>query len=176
MTCLAAGRFVLRPFEDADAAAFAASVRESAASIARWMDWARADYDEAAARQWFEHCREALATGSAHEFGIFDAATGDLVGGAGLNQINALHGVANLGYWVRASRRRQGAALAAARALAQHGFGALALTRVEIVVAVGNDASERVARAAGGVHECVARNRLRIGGHPVPAHVFSLVP
>jgi RimJ/RimL family protein N-acetyltransferase len=47
--------------------------------------------------------------------------------------------------------------------------------RVEIVVAVGNHASERVARKSGALHECVARNRLWIRDQPVAASVFSLV-
>ena len=46
----------------------------------------------------------------------------------------------------------------------------------EIVVAVGNHASEGVARRAGAQWECVARNRLQLHGAAVPASVFSLVP
>ena len=60
--------------------------------------------------------------------------------------------------------------------LAHFGFETLALNRIEIVVAVGNLASERVAQKSGALLECVARNRLLIHGVPVPASVFSLVP
>jgi RimJ/RimL family protein N-acetyltransferase len=98
------------------------------------------------------------------------------VGAAGLNRIDPLHGMANLGYWTRTSRLRQGAALAATRALQAIAFETLGLTRLEIVVAEGNEGSVAVARLAGGTRECLARNRLRVGGRPVPAHVFSLVP
>ena len=58
----------------------------------------------------------------------------------------------------------------------KYAFGSLALHRVEIVVAVGNDASEGVARKSGALFECIARNRLLIRGVSVPASVFSLVP
>ena len=60
--------------------------------------------------------------------------------------------------------------------LSAFGFETLAFTRIEIVVAQGNQASQRVARAAGAQFECVARNRLMIRGEPVAASVFSLIP
>jgi RimJ/RimL family protein N-acetyltransferase len=171
-----AGRYMLRPLEDEDAYAMAEAVRESAASISRWMDWAHAAYTPDEALAWIVACREARADGVSHEFGVFDPADGCLVGAAGLNRIDALHGTANLGYWTRASRQRQGVALAATRALQGFAFETLGLTRVEIVVAEGNEGSVAVARLAGGSRECLALNRLRVGGRPVPAHVFALLP
>jgi RimJ/RimL family protein N-acetyltransferase len=87
-----------------------------------------------------------------------------------------LHGFCNLGYWVRTSAQGQGAALAAIRALSRFAFERLGQSRVEIVVADGNLPSLGVARKAGAVHECLARNRLNLHGHPVAAHVLSLVP
>ena len=100
----------------------------------------------------------------------------DYVGNAGLNQFNRAHHFCNLGYWVRASAQRQGAGLAAIRALACFAFEALGQARVEIVVADGNLPSLALARRAGAVHECLARNRLTLHGRPVAAHVLSLVP
>jgi RimJ/RimL family protein N-acetyltransferase len=176
MNQLHTGHFLLRPFTKADAPAFAEAVRESAASVGQWMDWANAGYTEDEALSWFAFCDASRTAGSAHEFGIFldDGVT--LVGGAGLNQFNTLHGFCNLGYWVRASQQRRGAALGAVQVLARHAFEALKLSRVEIVIADGNLPSLAVARKAGAVHECLARNRLQLHGGPVAAHVFSLVP
>jgi RimJ/RimL family protein N-acetyltransferase len=176
MTQLRSARFLLRPFTNADAPAFAAAVRESVSTVGRWMDWAHADYTEEDALAWFALCDAARADGTGHEFGIFLDDGGTLVGGAGLNHFNTLHGFCNLGYWIRASCQRQGAALAAVDALARHAFDVLKQSRVEIVVADGNAPSFGVARKAGATWECLARNRLRLGGKPVAAHVFSLVP
>jgi RimJ/RimL family protein N-acetyltransferase len=176
MTQLRTARFLLRPFNEADAPAFAAAVRESASSVGLWMDWAHAAYSEDEALAWFALCDAARAAGSGHEFGIFLEDGETLAGGAGLNHFNTLHGFCNLGYWVRASCQRQGAALAAVDALARHAFDVLKQSRVEIVVADGNLPSFGVARKAGATWECLARNRLRMQGKPVAAHVFSLVP
>lgn len=176
MTQLHTGHFLLRPFTKADAPAFAEAVRESMASVGQWMGWAHAGYTVDEARSWFAFCDAARAAGSAHEFGIFLQDGGTLVGGAGLNQFNTVHGFCNLGYWVRASQQRQGAALAAVDALVRHAFDTLKQTRVEIVVADGNLPSLAVARKAGAMWECLARNRLQLHGGPVAAHLLSLVP
>jgi RimJ/RimL family protein N-acetyltransferase len=171
-----AGDFLLRPLVPDDATAMAAAVRESMASLGPWMPWAHAGYDDADALAWIAFCDAARADGSAYEFGIFNNGGRDYVGAAGLNQFNRLHGFCNLGYWVRTSAQRQGAALAAIRALARVAFDRFGQTRVEIVVADGNLPSLAVARKAGAVHECLARNRLNLHGRPVAAHVLSLVP
>lgn len=81
----------------------------------------------------------------------------------------------NLGYWVRTSRTRSGVASAATRLIARFGFLSLGLQRLEIVVAVGNQASERVAEKAGATREGVLRKRLLIHGQPHDAVLYSLV-
>ena len=167
---------LLRPFEDPDAPAFARAARESSGSVGPWLPWCHAGYTEQEALDWFAHCRSGELSGRAFEFGIFSTADGELLGGAGLNEINPQHRLCNLGYWVRQSRQRQGIASGSARALAQFGFDSLQLQRIEIVAALGNEASAAVARKAGARLECVARNRLRIGDSAVAAMVFSLVP
>lgn len=164
---------LLRPFEDADAEAFAGAVRESVRSVSRWMGWASADYGQAQALAWFAACRAQRDAGTALEFGIFCPHSGALLGGAGLNEIRREHRFCNLGYWVRQSRQGQGVASRSVRLLAAHAF-AHGLRRVEIVVAVGNTASERVAVRCGALHEGIARNRLLINDQSVPAHMFSL--
>ena len=167
---------LLRPFEDPDAPAFARAARESSGSVGPWLPWCHASYTEQEALDWFARCRAGELSGQAFEFGIFSTTDGELLGGAGLNEINPQHRLCNLGYWVRQSRQRQGIASGSARALAQFGFDSLQLQRIEIVAALGNEASAAVARKAGARLECVARNRLRIGDSAVAAMVFSLVP
>ena len=98
---------MLRPFEDADAPSFAAAVRESTHTVGRWMPWAVADYTPAQALEWFAVCRRAREQGVGHEFGIFDLATDTFVGGAGLNQFNALHGFCKAGATLECTARNR---------------------------------------------------------------------
>jgi RimJ/RimL family protein N-acetyltransferase len=168
-------QFILRPFMDSDAPAMSAAVQESMGTVGRWMSWAKPDFSEYDAACWFASCNQSRASGVAHEFGIFDH-DGQFVGGCGLNTIQSLNKLCNLGYWVRRSRQGHGAAAQATLALRDLAFQRLALSRVEIVVADGNHASIAVARKVGAMYECLAQNRLQLHGQPVAAHVFSLTP
>ena len=166
----------LRPFEPHDVAAFVAAVRESHASVGRWMNWCPRDYTVADAEIWFALASKHLHEGTVYELGIFSSNRTDVLGGVGLNQFNREHNFCNLGYWVRESRQGQGIATRAARALAEFGFRELKLGRIEIVVAQGNGPSQRVAQKIGATFECVARNRLVVDGRAQAAAVYSLVP
>jgi RimJ/RimL family protein N-acetyltransferase len=169
------GKFLIRPFIESDAPAFAEAIRESGPTVGEWMAWAHPGYTESDALSWFAHCSQERANGTSHEYGIFDAEVGTLIGGCGLNQFNAVNGFCNLGYWVRQSWQRRGAASAAIQALCHFAFTELGLGRVEIVVAANNEPSLALATKVGASRECLARNRLKVHGQFVDAYVFSLV-
>ena len=173
---LVSGRFQLRPFVESDLPSFVEAVLESTATVGKWMSWAHANYTTADAVAWFAHCDSEWASCSSYEFGIFDAESSSFVGGCGLNQFNTVNGFCNLGYWVRQSWQRKGAALAAVDALSQFAFAELNLGRVEIVVAQHNAPSLALAERSGAVRECLARNRLKVHGEFTDAYVFSLIP
>jgi ribosomal-protein-serine acetyltransferase len=154
-------RLLLRAFKLADAPAFVEAVRESVDSVGRWMPWCHAQYSLDEARLWIGRCLQAWASGGQHEFGFFDAHSGRLLGGGGLNGRHADLPQANLGYWVRQSAQRQGLAVEATGLLAQHGFADLGLQRLEIVVAQGNAPSATVAQRAGAQCEGLLRRRVR---------------
>lgn len=168
--------FIFRPFTPGDAPDFVDAVVESSSTLAPWMPWANPHYSEAEAHAWIERCQQGWSDRSGFEFGIFDAHSGAFVGGCGLNHFNHLHEFCNLGYWVRQSFHRRGAATQAVRTLARFGFDELKLGRIEIVVGVGNTASLGTARKAGAIEEGVARNRLKLGDGFVDAHMLALVP
>jgi ribosomal-protein-serine acetyltransferase len=167
---------VFRSYTLDDAPAYLAAVLESVEIVGRWMPWCHKGYSLGEAVQWFADCDASRAAETAFEFGIFEEESGVFLGGAGLNQICWQNSFCNLGYWVRQTQQRKGIASRSVRALADHAFRVVGLQRVEIVVALGNDASEGVARKCAALEEGVARNRLIVGGVSVPARMFSLVP
>jgi RimJ/RimL family protein N-acetyltransferase len=176
MAPIDAGVFQLRPYATEDADELVRASRESVATVGRWMPWCHADYVAAEALEWIAHTSACLADRSAFELALVSKEDGRLIGGAGLNQFNVRNNFCNLGYWVRQSWQRRGAASASARALANFGFAHLLLSRIEIVVQDGNVASQRVAENAGARREGLARNRLFILGQPVDAVMYALVP
>jgi len=173
---LGSANYLLRPPVPDDAPDYVDAVLESIPTLAPWMPWAHEEYSMAEALHWIDWCRQGWEERSRFAFSIVDAVSGAFVGGCGLNQINDMHRFCNLGYWVRQSFQRRGAATEAIRALSAFAFTELSMGRVEITVAMGNAASLGAARKAGAVHEGVARNRLKQGDRFIDAHMLSLVP
>jgi ribosomal-protein-serine acetyltransferase len=164
----------LRAYEPEDAPALWEAARESVGEVYPWLAWCHPQYSMAEAEQWVRSRAPLAAEGREYAFAIVGA-DGRLLGGCGVNQINRAHRLGNLGYWVRTSATRRGVATEAVRQVADFAFGNTDLVRLEIVGAVGNDASQRVAERAGAVREGVLRQRLLVHGRPVDAVMFSLV-
>lgn len=116
------------------------------------------------------------AKDSQYSFAIFDAKDGAFLGSVGLNGVNRAHNFANLGYWVRSSRTGHGFASAATRLVAWFGLKEIGLGRLEILVGVDNQPSQRVAEKAGARREGILRNRLVIQSRPQDAVLYSFVP
>ena len=165
----------LRPYRSTDASALLPAVRESIEPVGRWLPWCHAGYDAGDADAWIRHCAKSWRSGDEFAFAVFDAGSDDFLGGAGLNQRNRTHNFMNLGYWVRASRQKQGIASRAARLVAAFGFESLGLTRIEILAEAENRASRRVAESIGARLETIARNRLVAPGRVLDAALYSLV-
>lgn len=175
-TLLTDNVIALRPAGVEDTCALVDAVQESVGEIMPWMDWCTPEYDEDTARGWLASLPPSWDAGNRYAFAITDAADGRFLGCAGLNHINRFYRMANLGYWVRTSATGGGVATRAARLVARFGFEKLGLLRAEIVVAVGNKASLRVAEKAGAKREGVLRNRLRVGELVLEAVMHSLTP
>jgi ribosomal-protein-serine acetyltransferase len=165
---------VLHPNRVEFAADLCAAAAESIGTVGRWMTWCRSGVAQAEAVEWYRRCERNWDDGSEYEFSLFSR-SGQFLGAAGLNQFNATHNLANLGYWIRESQQRRGLATQAARALAGFGLETLKLNRIEIVAAEGNVASRGVAEKIGAKFEGVLRNRLMIHGMAHDAAMYSLI-
>jgi RimJ/RimL family protein N-acetyltransferase len=173
---LAEGPLLLRAWRPDDAPALHMAVQESLETVGRWLPWCHAGYDLDEAQAWIGHCREGWAKEEHFAFGVFERASGTLLGSVGLNQRNRMHRSAALGYWVRQSRQGEGIARRAAKLAAGFGFETLGLVRIEIVALVDNQASRRTAEQAGSRFECIARHRLWVRDKACDAAVYALVP
>jgi len=169
------GPLLIRPYREEDAGALYDAVRESVSEVSQWLPWCHENYSLSESRE-FTSSRAIAAQGDEwYSFAIFEREGGRFLGGVGLNFINRVHQLANLGYWVRTSAAGRGVATGATRAVARFGFERLGLKRIEIVAAVNNLSSQRVAEKAGAVREGLLRKRLLIRGEAHDAVLFSLV-
>lgn len=166
---------LIRTLREGDADALYEAARESIAEVSPWLPWCHENYSIEETRE-FIASRELASQGDEwYSFGIFEKDGSRFLGGVGINFINRVHQIANLGYWVRTSAAGRGLATKATRLVANFAFEQLGLQRIEIVAAVGNIPSQRVAERAGAVREGVLRNRLLIRGESQDAVMFSLV-
>ncbi|MGH8122399.1 MAG: GNAT family N-acetyltransferase [Rudaea sp.] len=171
-----AGGIRIRKYRSDDMLRLVVAVRESVRTVGRWQGWCHSAYAQSDGMAWIEHCISAWDTGQRYEFAIVDAANGGYLGGIGINQRNLENNFANVGYWVRESCHARGVATQATRLAIGFAFDVLGLTRIEIIAAVDNLASRRVAEKTGATLEGIARNRLLLNGAPLPAAVYAMVP
>ena len=140
------GTIAIRTYQSSDVHPCFEAARESIAEVSRHLPWLHQEYSIEETRMWIEKTVPKLwEQQSEYHFVITEVATGSVLGGCGLDQVNWVDQTANLGYWVRTSRTRQGVATAAAKLLVRFGFDQLRLKRIDVVTSINNIPSARVA-------------------------------
>jgi len=175
-TELTSGRLRLRVCRNEDADAVFDAEAESYDRLCPWFWWCHPRHSREQCRSWARGRADAWRADEEYSFLILDSETGRVFGCAWLNAIDRTAMRASLGYWVRSSSTGKGIATEAARLVARWGFDALKLQRIELVLAVGNKESERVAHKLGAIREGVARRRLRVNDKNQDAFVYSILP
>lgn len=170
------GIVAIRPFEFGDEYELHKAVQESLPELGPWMSWATPNYTQDVAKNFVTVTRAEWMRGGLYSFAITDANTNEFLGGCGLSHIHPVYQFCNLGYWVRTPRHGCGFAGRAAKLAARYAFEHIKLIRAEIVIAVGNHASKRVAEKIGAHYEGILLNRMTVGKNIYDAHMFSLLP
>jgi RimJ/RimL family protein N-acetyltransferase len=168
-------RVLLRAFRLDDAEAVYEAVCESKAELAPWMPWCHPEYSINDTIDFLKKRGEAFQTTSEYTFAVVERSTGRLVGATGINEYSPAKLAANHGYWLRTGATGRGYATEASRLVTRWVFTAIELERLEIMVAVGNLRSQRVAERVGAVREGMLRKSLRMHGVQHDAVVYSLV-
>lgn len=167
-------QIVVRPHRPEDAEPLRAAVLESVGELGPWMPWCHPGYSQAEAHEWVTSCERKFREGTEFEFVISNPA-GDFLGVCGLNSINEVYRLANLGYWLRTSATGRGIATVAVRQVIEFAFRRANLGRLEIVCAVGNKRSQRVAEKVGALREAVLHDRLVLHGQAHDAVLYAVL-
>jgi len=173
---LAGGFIEIRRYDESYVDQVYEAVDESRAELIPWMFWVTPEYSIDDARTYAAKMKQAWDNREIFSFIVFDRTTERVIGGCGLNNLDNINRRANLGYWVRSSETGRGVATLATRLLAGIAFEDIGLIRLELVMAIENKASRRVAEKAGARFEGVLRNRLLLRDGPHDAYSFSLIP
>ena len=170
------GLLLLRPFRLDDVGQVYECVHESLTDLKPWMSWAYDGYTQQDTETYIRVTRARWEEDALFAVAITDANTGEILGGCGLGVKHPVYHLSNLGYWVRSSRHGQGIAGRAAKLIARFGFEKTGIIRAEIVMAVPNEKSRRVAEKLGAHYEGILLNRMVVGKTIYDAHMFSLLP
>ncbi|GAB3815877.1 GNAT family N-acetyltransferase [Micromonospora zhanjiangensis] len=147
---------LLRPWRVDDAPAVLAALTDPA--VERWNAQGVTDLERAT--DWIRR-RADWSDGSHVSLAVTDPSGETLSGAVSLHQIRGDN--AAVGYWTAAGARGRGVASRAVDALTTWAFGERCLHRIEIVHAVANEASCRVATRAGYRLEGTMRESHRYG-------------
>ena len=106
---LAAGeKYRLVPFDVSFTEALFEAVQESRNELLRFVSWYYPEYSMEDARRWLQARERERFEGRSYDFAITDAGNGELIGGCGIDRIQARNRLGDLYYWVRTSQTQQG--------------------------------------------------------------------
>lgn len=136
------------------------AVIESISDIEKWSVWVHKPgaVSEEEIQKWMQQAALDFLDRKNMFVHAFDAVTGRLVGGAGLEPINWQIPSLSISYWVRSSCANKGYATEMTRALVRYSFAVLHVNRISIFCDVNNAASKRVIEKSGFRFECLAKN------------------
>jgi ribosomal-protein-alanine N-acetyltransferase len=168
------GVVLLRAWREDDVAQLVAACQDP--EIPRWTA-APDPYTEADALAWVRGEPVAVEPpGTRVSFAVADATDDDLLLGS-MSIMRVERGrLGEIGYWTASWARGRGFMPRAVRVLAGWGFEQFELRRVELLIAVENDASNRVAEKAGFTREGVLRQYRENKGVWRDHVMWSLLP
>jgi RimJ/RimL family protein N-acetyltransferase len=142
-------RLILEPIGPAHAESLFKAVVDSRPELLPWMPWSRDPTLEGTRSQTVNSGRDWDDNTEFH-FCLVDKGSGEVLGIAGLNRDG--DGSAELHYWIRSDRSRQGLTTEACKALIAWAPRALGVERLTLWAGRENAASRRVANKLGFKH------------------------
>ena len=169
-------RLILRRFHRRDAAALDEAVRVSLYELNQWLPWARMDYTSGDTASFIRESILAWKEGRAWDYSIrFKDDPDRHVGNVSLWTVSKLGKIAEIGYWVRSDETNRGICTEAVDRVIEEAFVALGYHKVVLRIAVGNEASDRIAEKLGFTREGILREELLIRGNWVDHSLWSLL-
>jgi [ribosomal protein S5]-alanine N-acetyltransferase len=130
-------------------------------------------YEMDHALAWIGNQRRESARGRATNFAVRLSSGSQLIGCAGLRDIDPEHLQAELGFWIGREWWGQGYASEAAAAVVRYGFGNLGLNRICAHHMVRNPAAGKVLERIGMQREGLLRQRVRKWGNYEDVVVYA---
>lgn len=173
---LQSDRLNLQRFTRRDSSTLDEAIRESLADLNQWLPWARLDYTTSDTTAFIRESIQAWKEERAWDYSIRMIEDPKRhVGNISFWTVSKLGKIAEIGYWVRSHQTSRGICTEAVDLLLEEAFNSLGYHKVVLRIAVGNDASDRVAEKLGFTREGVLREELLIRGNWVDHSLWSLL-
>jgi RimJ/RimL family protein N-acetyltransferase len=169
---LSDGVVSLRPFTEADVPVITAACRDP--EIPRWTA-IPSPYTELDAREYVSRAPRDRIAGRELSLAVVDANDGHLIGSVGLARFSWDDRKAEIGYWIAPQARQRSAGTRATRLLSSWALERLELERIELLANPANEASQRLALAAGFKREGLLRAYRARKGELEDYVMFSLL-
>jgi ribosomal-protein-serine acetyltransferase len=169
-------RLTLQRFTRRDAPTLDEGIRESLNELNQWLPWARLDYTAADTTAFIRESIQAWKEERAWDYSVrFNDDPRTHIGNISFWTVSKLGKIAEIGYWVRTGTTSRGVCTEAVGLVLDEVFNSLGYHKIVLRIAVGNDASDRVAEKLGFTREGVLREELLIRGNWVDHTLWSLL-
>ena len=169
-------RLILQKFSKRDHNTYDEATRASLPELNQWLPWARMDYEHGDSTAFIRESILAWKEDRAWDYSIrFKDDPERHVGSISFWTVSKLGKIAEFGYWVRSDEQSRGICSEAVDRLLEETFNSLGYHKVTLRIAVGNNASDRVAEKLGFTREGVLREELLIRGNWVDHSLWSLL-
>lgn len=172
---LRGGGVVLRTVAPEDREAVWEAEVAALETLRPWFWWCHPEHTPERSAGWVASRADAWRKGQEYSLLVRAPGSDRVLGCVFLNAIDRITLRGSLGYWIRPDCGRKGVATEAAQLIVRWAFESLGLERIEIVCAVDNERSQRLAERLGARREGIARKRLRVGGVSADAVVYALL-
>ncbi len=169
-------RLILQRFSKRDAQTLDEAIKVSLPDLNQWLPWARMDYTQSDTTAFIRESIQAWKEERAWDYSIrLKDDPKRHLGNISFWTVSKLGKIAEIGYWIRSDQTKRGLCTEAMELLLAETFASMGYHKVVLRIAVGNDASDRVAEKLGFTREGTLREELLIRGNWVDHSLWSLL-
>lgn len=151
------------------------AVSASLDDLQPWLPWAEG-YNRGIAQRFVRESVSAWSEGRAFDFTIRPIDDpGRHLGNVSVWPTSQQNNIGEVGYWIRSDETGKGFGGEATTRALQVGFEEMSLHKVQVRIAVGNVASDRIAEKIGFVQEGVLRHEVKVGGRWLDHTIWSML-
>lgn len=132
-------------------------------------------YSEKDGLEFLELSRKQRQAGVNYNLSIEDLATGDVIGGVGINSISKQHNNAEFGYWLSYEHRGKGIMSEAVRLAVRFFFREFKFERVHAHVDISNFPSIKVLERTGFTREGCLRRAFKTHGRYRDVYIYGML-